>query len=66
MILPYYEQSSLFQQADTWARIRNAYPWGKSSLAYGPLYSVDTPNPALSTLTRVARTTKDNIPRMTP
>src|SRR5215203_3310617 len=28
MILPYYEQDSLFRQAENWAKTRNAYPWG--------------------------------------
>jgi prepilin-type N-terminal cleavage/methylation domain-containing protein len=49
MVLPYYEQSNLYRQADDWARNHNAYPWGRSTASYGPLFSVDLPNPALST-----------------
>jgi len=71
MVLPYYEQAALYQQADTWARTRNAYPWGKSSPLYGPMYSVDLPNPALSTPMAIfncamePRVTVDNNPSVT-
>jgi len=49
MILPFYEQEALFRQAETWAKTRNAYPWSNNSLSYGPMASVNLPNPALST-----------------